>query len=109
MDASSALWTVLLGGFLGMVGQLARTVVGIKKEMDAAKAPGAKNKNFGDWFDIKQLVISILIGGVAGVIAILSTNTNANAIDNKFMLGIMASGYAGSDFIEGFMTKNLPK
>jgi hypothetical protein len=107
MDTTQALLTVTLGGLLGLLGQAARVVVGIKKEFDSAKAPGNTSKTIGDWFDTKQLIISLLIGAVAGAIAAISSDVQD--IDKKYMLGIMASGYAGSDFIEGFMSKIAPK
>lgn len=89
---------ILLGAFLGMAGQVARMVVGLKKKHDEG------NK---DWFDTKKLVISIILGGVAGILGAISLL--GETVGKQTLLTLIAVGYAGADFIEGFMQKNLPK
>ena len=58
---------LLLGAFLGVVGQVARVVVGLKKNIDKS----SQGESW-DWFNAKQLIISIMIGGAAGTLAAIS-------------------------------------
>lgn len=102
---SDVLCFLLIGTLLGAAGQIARATVGLKKEMDAA-AIATPKKNWDEWFDARQLLVSILLGAVAGLLA--SVAMMGADIDKKFLLGCITAGYAGSDFIEGFMSKNLP-
>jgi hypothetical protein len=102
---SQTLSFLVIGVLLGGTGQVARAIVGIKKEMDAASAT-TPAKSWNDWFNGKQLAVSLLLGAVAGLLA--SAAMLGAEIDRKFLLGCIAAGYAGSDFIEGFMTKYLP-
>jgi uncharacterized membrane protein SpoIIM required for sporulation len=92
----------LLGAFLGMAGQAARVIVGLKKKYDKSTEGGSQ-----DWFDTKQLVISLVIGGVAGIIGAISLI--GEEITKQTLLTLIAIGYAGADFIEGFMKKKLPQ
>jgi hypothetical protein len=106
MDAFTALASVLLGVLLGALGQGARVVVGIKKQYDTASNP-AINKSFDEWFDVKLLVISLFIGGIAGGLAsVLIIGKDMNV---ELLLGLIAAGYAGTDFIEGFMKTKTPQ
>lgn len=104
MDAYTALSYVVLGAVLGMVGQGVRVVVGIKKELDQA-APGAA---WSTWFQPGQLlttiIISMAVGAIAGVLAVVSAPSFGTTITRGFMVGIIGAGYAGTDFIEGIMT-----
>ncbi len=88
---------------LGTGGQIARSAVGIKKEMDVAKKSNAK---WDDWFNMQELIISLLLGAAAGAFAAIGLL--GETLDKKFLLACVAAGYAGSDFIQGFITKNLP-
>jgi len=97
---------LLMSTLLGVGGQVARSVVGIKKEMDAAAAKNPK-QGWSDWFDARQLIVSLLLGGTAGLLAgIMMLGEEPG---KSYMVGCIAAGYAGSDFIEGFMSKNVPK
>ncbi len=60
---------IVIGILVGAAGQSARVIVGIKKELDAASKTGAK---WDDWFDSRQLVVSLLLGGVAGIACAVS-------------------------------------
>jgi uncharacterized membrane protein YeaQ/YmgE (transglycosylase-associated protein family) len=108
MDAFTALTFVLLGAVLGMVGQGVRVIVGIKKELDQA-APGAA---WSTWFQPGQLlttiIISMVVGAIAGVLAEVSAPSFGAEITRGFMLGIIGAGYSGTDFIEGIMTNAAP-
>lgn len=99
VSGSSALLSYLaLGLLLGAVGQTARAVVGIKAEMERA---GADGKKWDEWFNAKQLTVSFILGGVAGLAYAVSLM--GIPVDKQFITGGLAAGYAGSDFIEGFM------
>ena len=107
MVGSEIMTSLLLGGLLGVVGQGARAVVGLKKLADenAAKAP-----NETDAFIASRLLVSLFIGFIAGVIAAISLGmeklTGASAaVDVNILLGIAAAGYAGSDIVEAFVAR----
>ena len=107
MSASAADWInlILLGGLLGAVGQGIRVVVGLKKLNDQALQ---KKKEFSSLFSPSTLVVSLLVGFIAGVLGILSLpNVNLAKLDtNQVLLPLLGIGYAGADFIEGFVKKN---
>ena len=111
MDASSGLpaqaWIIqiILGGILGMTGQGLRVVAGMKKINDSTEAT---QKSLGDLFVLHRLLISLLTGFIGGVIAILVMGKNFANPDVTQMLGVIAAGYAGSDFIDAFIQKYLP-
>jgi hypothetical protein len=103
MNASETLVYIVLGIILGIVGQSVRAIVGVKKSSDEASF---SEKAFKDWFEIKRLIFSLIIGGTAGALgAIYQLGA---PIDKQFLLAIVASGYAGADFIEGFMKTKTP-
>jgi putative chitinase len=107
MSATQFLTFLVLCMILGAAGQVGRVVVGLKKLRDQTNAQGT---DFNESFEVSRLVVSLIIGGVAGIIAGLalkSGDVSANAYDTKFAVGIMAAGYAGADFIEGFISKNV--
>lgn len=100
-------WFQLLaiGILAGSLGQSVRVIVGLKKASDTAQ-PGT---TMSDNIDVGRLLISLLIGAVAGALAAITTlYKNLAAIAPEMFLGLMAAGYAGSDFIEGFMNKFMP-
>jgi hypothetical protein len=86
---------------LGAVGQGARVIVGLKKTSDEAKA---KNTSFAALFDASQLLVSLLLGAIAGVFAALMMWDNMGSLDSRqILLALVVAGYAGADFIEGFI------
>jgi hypothetical protein len=104
---------LLLGGLLGVAGQTLRIIVGLKKLNDDAKD---QQKKFTDMIEPGRLLISLLIGFVAGLLAIVAVSTFDDSFlkgdadgRKKLILGIIAAGYSGTDFIEGFVAKYLPK
>jgi F0F1-type ATP synthase membrane subunit c/vacuolar-type H+-ATPase subunit K len=107
MSASAADWInlILLGGLLGAVGQGIRVVVGLKKVNDQALQ---EKKEFSALFSPATLIVSLLVGFIAGVLGILSLpNVNVAKLDpNQVLLPLLGIGYAGADFIEGFVKKN---
>lgn len=63
------------------------------------------------WFKWNELVISLIIafpvGAIAGILA--GITLFKMEINGGFILSIISAGYAGTDFIEGFMKARMPK
>lgn len=102
MDATQTLTFVALGALLGAAGQGFRAVIGIKKEIDDARA---KNLTVKDWFDGKELLISFLLGAIAGILAAISHYGSDVKFTKDLLFGLLAAGYSGADFIGGIMQK----
>lgn len=105
------LTAVLLAGVLGLVGQGARAIIGLKQLADSASNPKILEP---ETFSAARLAISLVIGFIAGVLSamalgLLDPAQTAIGFDNKTMLGLIAAGYAGTDVIEGFMAKYVPQ
>jgi hypothetical protein len=96
---------ILLAGLAGAVGQSARVIIGIKKVNDQASAT---NQSMGDIIQLSRLMVSLLIGFVAGVLAVLVMNVTITAIKPETILALAAAGYTGADFIEGIMSRYEP-
>ncbi|MES5482106.1 hypothetical protein QMZ05_05055 [Bradyrhizobium sp. INPA03-11B] len=94
---------ISLSGLMGVTGQFIRAAGGAKKTNDQA---AALNVSFGTVFDTPTFLTSLAIGFTAGVLAALGTQPDT--ISASFLLGIVAAGYAGADFIEAFLKKSLP-
>lgn len=101
------LYLVALGGLLGATGQALRMVMGLKKQHEEARA-ASPPKKVGDWFDGKKLGISFILGVVAGVLAAVTQWTPDISMSRDLMMGFIAAGYSGADFIDGLMSKWLP-
>ncbi|MEW6011286.1 MAG: hypothetical protein CIT03_01880 [Methanobacterium sp.] len=101
MDLLPIYWYVFAGFFLGLFGQVIRVIVGIKKQYDSTEI------GLGLWFNKTQLLLSLIIGGVAGFLVGLFLS--GDPMDKTFYLAVIAAGYAGSDFIEGFLRTKAPK
>lgn len=92
---------LLVGLLLGAAGQTARAIVGLKKTSDEARA---LNTTVGQRFCASELIVSLLIGGVAGVLgAIALLDQLGDLTDRATLVALVTAGYAGTDFIEGFM------
>lgn len=97
---------ILVGGLLGTVGQGIRVVVGLKKLYDEALQSG---EDFSKNFSAATLFFSLLIGFVAGVLGVLSIADMEKGLSKDQVLTLIGIGYAGADFIEGFVKKNVAK
>jgi hypothetical protein len=119
MNLETTMNYLFLGAVLGAVGQGFRVVVGLKKQMEAARilkaqgngvATSKSNEKWEGWFDGKQLSISIMIslivGAVAGIIGVF--DLMGKEISREALISIVALGYAGTDFIEGFVKSKGP-
>ncbi len=107
MSITEWVLALVLGGILGMVGQGIRVIAGLKKVNDQALARG---ESFNSLFQGTTLGISLLIGFVAGALAILAF-AGKEALQHptrEVIIAIIGAGYAGTDFIEGFIKKHLP-
>jgi hypothetical protein len=104
-SAYAWLQLLALGGVSGALGQGIRTVVGLKKVYDAASGAQA---SFSDLVAWDRFVISISIGFIAGALAASTTITDLASVTGQQILALAAAGYAGADFIEGFMTRVAP-
>ncbi|MBX2947194.1 MAG: hypothetical protein KF725_15290 [Cyclobacteriaceae bacterium] len=89
---------IMLGGIVGTVGQLLRVIIGLKKAADSGEAPDYKRTTL-------SLVLAFAVGGVAGVLAAINM-TDLETIDKSTLLAFLTAGYAGTDFIEGFISKH---
>jgi hypothetical protein len=100
---------LVLSGFMGAVGQSVRAIIGLKGLADDRADP---NVTSPEAFNATRLVVSLIIGFVAGVAAGLTIGLDKIAAitpDNtKVLASLCAAGYAGTDFIEGFMASYLP-
>ncbi len=106
MTIYETLDALALCALMGATGQAARAIVGIKN-LQGGQA-GQQSV-----FDVSYFLLSLMIGAVAGIIAgmlmQLDTFLSINPKDLKPLLGIMAAGYAGADFIENSFSLLLPK
>lgn len=98
--ASQTLIALALCGVMGLIGQSARAVIGLKGA-GSSTVPGQQSA-----FDASYLVVSLLIGAVAGVLAGLLTGLEkfTDTVTLQNLMTIAAAGYAGADFIENAMS-----
>ncbi|MCA1715598.1 MAG: hypothetical protein LC781_01645 [Actinobacteria bacterium] len=92
MDVTHTLMFLMLGLVMGAVGQGARTVVGLRKATGDPASGG---------LDARRLAVNLSIGAVAGTLG--AVVLLGDDIDKTLLLTLVATGYAGADFIEGFM------
>jgi hypothetical protein len=91
MDINVVLSHVVLGAILGMVGQSARVVIGLKKVLDQANSQG---RTFSEEFSANVLVVSLIIGAVAGVLAVIAAvGLDSQLITKEALLAVIAAGY----------------
>ena len=108
MTIADILNQLLLGFVVGAIGQTLRAIVGIKKAQDEAAALGQSFRD--DAFDGTRLATSVLIGGIIGALTILTLSTfkPLPTVDENLFMKLIAAGYAGTDAIEGLMSRYLP-
>lgn len=101
-------WTQILalGAFSGALGQGARVVIGLKKVGDTA---AAENRDISELIVPSRLLISLLIGAVAGALTAVFTDVDVKAISFNTIAAFAAAGYAGADLIEGLISRILPQ
>jgi hypothetical protein len=96
---------IALGGVVGALGQGMRMVAGFKKLHDASSGSSVA---MSDLIVTHRLLVPLGIGFIAGALAAASTISSLDQISGQQILGIAAAGYAGADFIEGFMSRVAP-
>ena len=96
---------IVFGGLLGMCGQALRVIAGLKKASDEADA---SNTKLADNFDTGRFFRSMLIGAVAGIVSAFALVVSLDTVSRDVVMGVIAAGYAGTDFIEAFMRKSMP-
>lgn len=106
---------IILGGLLGMVGQGIRLAAGMKKLNDEA---AAKEVELRSLLHPSRIVITLVIGFVAGAlgaIGLVSGDVASGAgagvresgtLQAVTIVTLIGIGYAGTDFIEAFMSKH---
>jgi len=95
-----------LGAVFGVIGQAIRVVPGLKKMNEEAQSAGLAARQM---FSGSRMGISLAIGALAGVLAAWGLGIHpADNIKSEVILGLIGAGYAGADFIEGFIKSKLP-
>ena len=102
MDAVGWMQLIGLGGVMGAVGQVIRMIVGLKKLNDAASN---STTSMTAMVEPSRLFVSIVIGAVAGALAAIGLAGDLSHVSTQQLLALAAAGYAGCDFIEGFMSR----
>lgn len=102
LDAVSWLQVIGLGGAMGVLGQGIRAIVGLKKLNDTASGTTA---SLGDLIQPSRIWISFGIGFIAGALAAVSLITDLAHVTTQQIFMLMAAGYSGADFVEGFMSR----
>ncbi len=102
---------LVIGALMGILGQGARAIIGLKGMSDTAKAQGLGPN---DLFEAGRLIVSFLIGIVVGLASVLVYLKNGGATGPndptwQTMLAWAVSAYAGTDFLEGFISQYLSK
>jgi hypothetical protein len=103
---------LIIGALMGILGQGARAVVGLKGMSDDAKAQGLSPN---DLFEAARLLTSFLIGSLVGLASALIYLKGFDKIADiqwpevTTMLAWAVSAYAGTDFLEGFISQYLSK
>ena len=102
---AAAVTIFIAGGLMGAMGQGIRVLVGMKKIRDQEVAGSTVELSFN------RLVSSIFMGFVAGSLAalVITDESLQLTITKETMMGFLAAGYAGTDFIEGFASRILTK
>lgn len=99
---------LIIGALMGMLGQGARAVVGLKGMSDNAKAQGLSPN---DLFEAGRLLTSFLIGSLVGLASALTyiIDGGSTLTDPTWhvMVAWAAAAYAGTDFLEGFISQYL--
>lgn len=111
MIAQHVLQLIAIGTIAGAFGQGLRVIVGVKKASDEASSQGKSLREEG--FDASRMIFSLFIGAIAGGIGIFTLTGFSDELVNNITLqmffGVVGIGYAGTDFIEGFIRTQLPK
>jgi hypothetical protein len=106
MDPTQTLVILVEGALMGLLGQGSRAVAGLKSMSDDAQSLGVSSS---DLFQAARLFVSCAIGvlvGLAAALIYLMSNPSGPP-DWHVLLGFAAAGYAGTDFLEAFISRYL--
>jgi hypothetical protein len=108
MEFTPAEWMAVLGlgVVLGAAGQMIRAIAGLKK---ASESAAAQHKTLSDCLSPSRLVVSLMIGAVAGLLGAIALGLDpTRPMDADKLMALLGFGYAGADFIDAFMAKAAP-
>jgi hypothetical protein len=106
LNATQWLIVIGFGAVLGATGQLVRMLPGLKKFNDEVAAKRADPRLL---FSAARLVVSILLGALAGALGAITMQFDPQkGIELNRVISLIAIGYAGADFVEGFIQKYIP-
>jgi hypothetical protein len=103
--AIAAIQGLGLGAILGATGQGIRVIVGLKKAAESAQAAGSNLKQV---FNGARLLVSLLIGAIAGVLAALPFISQAETITYQTLVALLGAGYAGLTSSKGSCVERYP-
>lgn len=106
MDPTQTLVILVEGALMGLLGQGSRAVAGLKSMSDDAQSLGVSSN---DLFQAGRLFVSLIIGFLVGLAAALIylMSGPSGPPDWHVLLGFAAAGYAGTDFLEAFISRYL--
>jgi hypothetical protein len=109
MTIRDIICNVIAGGLLGILGQGIRIAVGLKKFNEDNTMAAVKGQAT-EPFSASRLMVSIFIGFAAGAMGMLVNPVAGDKTYNtQGIITIIAIGYSGSDFIEGFFNTYIKK
>lgn len=109
MEHSDWIMLILLGGLLGALGQAVRSAMGTYKAVSRQNAVNKQDASISG----QRLIYTILGGACAGALAAISldlvtSGASTGQLTPEAIGAIIAAGYAGTDFIEGFIRSRIP-
>src|ERR1700734_2448478 len=106
-SGAEVLTALVICGLFGMVGQGIRAVLGLKTASATAAQHGLQSQFNAAYFAL-SMMIGFIAGMMAGIIVGLQNFITIDLGDLKPLLGLVASGYAGADFIENSLSFFMP-
>lgn len=100
---------ILLGALLGALGQVIRSVMGAYKAISRQKVANKEGAGISG----QRLLYSVLGGACAGALAaisldLVSSGASTGQLTSEAIGAMLAAGYAGTDFVEGFIRSRIP-
>jgi len=98
---------LLIGAAWGLAGQVIRVLAGLKKLNESNKSIEINTP-----FDRQRMVVSLLLGIIAGVTGAFILKSDDVPLDwskKELVLTVIGMGYSGVDFIESLLTKYVTK
>ena len=96
---------LIAAALMGVLGQGARAIVGLKGMTDEAKS---LNLSPSDLFKAARLLTSLMIGMIVGLAAglfYIQSGSTADQVSFQTLMGFAASAYLGTDVLESFISK----